>query len=113
MPRRGRAVNSQSVCAADVIVKPAGAQHGYTPVPVALPLRWKELKSTSPPKTTLPVCQLKPACTPPVKAEGLMLCTPRALMAGTLVVAKYPAGLKTVEVVGSNVPQAPPAFTPT
>jgi hypothetical protein len=94
-------------------VKAAGAQHGYTPVPLALPLRWKALKSTSPPKTMLPVCQLKPACTPPVKALGLMLWAPAALTTGTLLSAKYPMGLKTVVVVGSNLPQAPPTLAPT
>ena len=93
-------------------MKAAGAQHGYMPVPLALPLRWKELKSTSPPKTTLPACQLKPACTPPVKALGLMVWTPTALTAGTLLAAKYPIGLKTVVVVVSKVPQAPPTFAP-
>jgi hypothetical protein len=50
------------------------------------------------------------------RAQGRIvgrLLTPTALTAGTPVSSKYPIGLKTVLVMGSNLPQAPPAFTPT
>src|SRR5262245_6075377 len=122
-PKRARTVASQLVLTSSVSanwVPRNGA--GNVPVVATDFLRSRKLKSASAPQTTVPACQLYPACTPPVNPLGFRRPVPAAATETPFRKDGFGAELQNTAAAGSGGqfglvekserPHAPPAFPP-